>query len=314
MACYSPLEGYKDLESGGIRFKDPGHGIKMEVACGQCLGCRTDRVAMWAMRIVHEASLHEASHGNCFITLTYRDPDQCTEEQYRKGHYIPPDGSLNNVDIRNFFKRLRKANPDHRIRYFQCGEYGSESWRPHHHACIFNHQFDDLVVYKDVEGVVTYESESLSKLWPYGFATVSELNYASAAYTAGYVLKKITGHKAEEHYLRCDDYGVAYWLKPEFVTMSRRPGIGSDWYAKYHRDVFPADHTPILGESRVSQQVPRYYEEILKKENPELHEYVKAERQKFIKEHRHDFTPQRLKAKYDCHKARETRGNQRNAI
>lgn len=155
--------------------------------------------------------------------------------------------------------------------------------------------------------MVTYESEALAALWPYGFTTVSDLTYDSAAYTAGYCLKKITGLQAQEHYLRCDDYGVAYWLQPEFVTMSLKPGIGRDWYEKYKDDVFPADHTPIPGSSRVSQKVPRYYETILAQENPELHRVVKDLRQKFIAEHGHDFTPARLEDKYKCHKAKNRR-------
>lgn len=317
MACYSPLQGYKDLVTGGLTFKKTP--IPLTVACSQCLGCRTDRVAMWAMRLVHEASLHQSGLNNCFLTLTYRDRAECTPEQYRQGHYLPPDGSLRKGDIQKFFKRLRKRyvryyvdddgdrQAENPIRYFQCGEYGDQTWRPHHHVCLFNHSFDDLVLWKDDQGVYTWESKTLSELWPYGFCTVSELNYASAAYTAGYVLKKITGKKAQDHYLRCDDYGVAYWLEPEYVTMSRRPGIGSDWYERYKTDVFPADETPIPGESRVSQKVPRYYEEILKKENPELHDAVKVVRQTWIEEHKDDFEPERLKAKYDCHKAKNKR-------
>ena len=69
MPCYSPLKGFRNLESGGIVFKRSSiAGEAMEVACGQCLGCRLDRSRMWAIRIVHEASLHD---DNCFLTLTY---------------------------------------------------------------------------------------------------------------------------------------------------------------------------------------------------------------------------------------------------
>ena len=309
MACYSPLKGYRDPETNGLCFKKTRVNQEtLDVACGQCLGCRTDRVAMWAMRLVHEASLHEDNYGNCFITLTYRDAAECTAEQFAQGYYMPEDGSLQKQHFRNFIKRLRKHFPQ-RIRFFHCGEYGDKTWRPHYHACLFNVRFDDVIVYKDVEGMLTYESETLAKLWPYGFATVSDLTYDSAAYTAGYVLKKITGYQAHDHYLRCDDYGVAYWLQPEYVTMSLKPGIGRDWYEKYKTDVFPSDTTPIPGRG-VSQKVPRYYETILAEENPRLHQLVKDLRQEFIEAHGEDFTPQRLQDKYQCHKAKNQRRTQ----
>ena len=68
MPCYSPLKGFVNLENGGIVFKRSSiAGGSMEVACGQCLGCRLDHSRMWAIRIVHEAMLYDE---NSFITLT----------------------------------------------------------------------------------------------------------------------------------------------------------------------------------------------------------------------------------------------------
>ena len=309
MACYSPLEGYRDPHTNGLCFKKTRPCQEtLSVACGQCLGCRTDRVAMWAMRLVHESTLHQDSGGNCFVTLTYRDRSECTREQLANGYYLPDDGSLNKKHFTDFIKRLRKRC-EQKIRYFHCGEYGDDTWRPHYHACLFNVDFDDVRIFRNDEGMVTYESDTLQSLWPYGFSTVSDLTYDSAAYTAGYIYKKITGVKANDHYLRCDDYGVAYWLQPEYVTMSLKPGIGRGFYEKYASDFFPSDETPIPGRG-ISQKVPRYYEEILKESNPELHELVKQNRQQWIDAHAHDFTPARLKDKYDCHKARHKRSTQ----
>ncbi|AXL15326.1 replication initiator protein [Microviridae sp.] len=308
MACYSPLKGYKDRETGGLTFKKT-HPIQedLTVACGQCLGCRTDRALMWAMRIVHESTLHDDQFGNCFITLTYRDRSECTIEQLKNGHYMPEDGSLNKKHFRDFIKRVRKHFPQ-RIRYFHCGEYGEETWRPHYHACLFNVGFDDVLVYKQDEGLTTYSSPTLERLWPYGFSTIGELNYETAAYTARYCLKKITGHQAQTHYLRCDDYGVAYWLQPEYVTMSLKPGIGRNFYEKFKDDIFPSDETPIPGRG-VVQKVPRYYETILANENPRMHELVKEIRQKFIEEHGEDYSPERLMDRYKVHRSKTNRRN-----
>ncbi len=158
MPCYSPLKGWKDAETGGIVFRPTMQGVceTMEVACGQCLGCRLDRSRMWAMRILHESSLHEAHGGNCFITLTYDD------------EFMPDDWSLHRADFVNFMKRLRKAFHPEKIRYFMAGEYGNickhgidlelvgcplcSVGRPHFHACLFNAEFPDLMPYGTRDG------------------------------------------------------------------------------------------------------------------------------------------------------------------
>ncbi len=303
MPCYSPLKGYRDPDTNGIIFKRTSRTTeKLEVACGQCLGCRRDRATMWAMRIIHESTLYES---NCFITLTYRDASDCTKEQFKGGHYIPADGSLNKDHFtQTFIRRLRKHFKQ-KIRYFHCGEYGEENYRPHYHACLFNVSFDDQIVYKNDEGFIIYSSPTLEKLWPYGFSTVAELNFDTAAYTAGYILKKLNGLQGQDEYLRCDENGVAYWLQPSYVTMSLKPGIGRDFYDKYHSDIFPADETPVSGKG-IIQLVPRYYQTILENDDPESFALVKKLRKQFIEAHAADFTPERLMDKYKVHMAKQS--------
>ncbi len=310
MACYKPLKGYKDITTGGLVFTKKNTHSKLEVACGQCLGCRVDHRLMWSIRIIHEACMHRDHHGNSWVTLTYRDPSACTEQQYKDHHHIHKYGQLQPSHVSKFIRSLRKANADHKIRYFYCGEYGDENQRPHYHMCVFNHSFDDQYLWKDDEGVYTYTSEELQKHWPWGFTTVGELNLHTAAYTAGYIFKKITGRKAEEHYLRCDEYGVAYWLLPEYVRMSTGrkfpAGIGAAFYEKYTSDIFPHDKSPIPGHGE-SELVPRYYQNILAEQNPAMLEEIKELRQEFITAHRADFTPERLRDKYICAQAKEGR-------
>lgn len=299
MPCYSPLKGFKDPDNGGwIPKRTSRTTEKMEVACGQCLGCRLDNSLMWAIRIVHESTLHR---DNCFVTLTYRDERDATEEQYRNAHYLPRDGSLNKKHFKDFIKRVRKRFPEKRIRYFHCGEYGDESYRPHYHACLFGITFDDLQLFRSDEGIHTFSSPTLDSLWPYGFSTIGELNYETAAYTARYVLKKITGAAADTHYLRCDEYGVAYWLQPEYVTMSLKPGLGHDFYQAYENDFTIGDSSPVPGKGMV-QKVPRYYEKILAEQDPETLERLKATRKQFIRDHADDFTPERIMDKYRVQK------------
>jgi len=309
MPCYKPLSGYKDPETGGLIFKRPTNAPPqtLEVACSQCLGCRLDRTRMWSARIIHHSTLSDPENGNSFVTLTYRSPDECTPEQYNRGHFLPDEPhkqSLNKADVQRFIKRLRKHYSDRKISYYQCGEYGDENGRPHYHLCLFNVSFDDERLYYEKEGIRVYTSATLEKLWPYGFSTSAPLTYDNAAYTAGYVQKKITGKKAQDHYLRCDEYGVATWLQPEYSTMSLKPAIGKEWYEKYKNDVYPSDETPIPGYG-IIPTVPRYYDKILERQDPDIYELVKTNRRKFIQEHADDFTPHRLEQKYKVAQAKQ---------
>ncbi len=310
MPCYSPLKGYKDITTGGLVFTKKNAIAKMEVACGQCLGCRVDHRLMWSIRIVHEASMYMDHYGNSWATLTYRDAGACNEKQYKNGYHIDKHGQLHPQHVSDFVRSLRKANQDHKIRYFYCGEYGDENERPHYHICIFNHSFNDQYLWKDDEGVYTYTSAELEKHWPWGFSTVSELNLRTAAYTAGYAFKKITGERANDHYLRCDEFGEAYWLRPEYIRMSTGrkfpAGLGASFYEKYTSDIFPSDTSPIPGAGE-SELVPRYYQNILAERNPAMLEEIKVLRKKFITAHAADFTPERLRDKYICARAREKR-------
>jgi len=256
---------------------------------------------MWAMRIVHEADLHEDNHGNCFVTLTYQDPHEATDEQYRNGYYLPSPPTLVKSHVQKFIKRLRKKFPQ-KIRYFYCGEYGDQSRRPHYHLCLFNVSFRDQQLWKDDDGVYTFYSETLQSLWPYGFTTAAELNFETAAYTARYCLKKVTGHNAERHYYYPDDDGTYNFLLPEYVNMSLKPGIGADYFNEYQSD-FYRDTVPVPGKGRC-QKIPRYYQTILESQFPDRAEEIKRLRKVFYQEHREDFTPKSLMDKYKVTKAR----------
>lgn len=271
---------------------------------------------MWALRIAHESSLYSDSRGNSFVTLTYRDKETCTKEEKAKGLFIPGTRSLDKTHFQKFMKRLRKRETGHRIKYYQCGEYGSQCehgfdlnrqkcplcnvGRPHHHAILFNQRFDDLEPYAVQKGVTRYTSKTLSDLWGYGFVDVGEVTIQSAGYVARYIMKKINGVQAEDHYKRITESGEIVKLEPEYSTMSN--GIGKDWYEKYKTDCWPEDEVPAPGRDPV-KKVPRYYEEMLKGEDPELHQKIKNLRQKFRRENAAEYTPERLQSKYRVKKA-----------
>ena len=270
------------------------------------------------MRIVHESALYEPLPGSCFVTLTYRDRSECDEEQLRGGWHIPDDWSLQPDHFTRFMKRLRKRFAEQRIRFFQAGEYGNRCMhgidldrvgcplctvgRPHHHACLFNVAFPDLEVYTEFQGEPRYTSKVLESVWKYGFVDVGKLTFESAAYVARYCLKKVTGPGADFHYYNCSLDGELTFLQPEYCTMSRRPGIGKEWYEKYKNDLFPRDEVPVPG-SGVFKSMPRYYEELFAVEDPLSLEEIKEVRQRFMQEHGAEYTPARLMQKYQVKKA-----------
>lgn len=260
MGCYRPLKGYrslfKDSDTRKRRvFFNPRQGYHdqlIELACGQCMGCRLERSRQWAIRMSHEAACYDR---NCFITLTYRD--EC----------LPPHGSLDVKHFQDFMKRLRFRFGSG-IRFFHCGEYGEKFARPHYHACLFNFDFPDKKLWRTVRENRLFTSEALEQLWPFGFSTVGEVTFESAAYVARYVTKKVTGRLAEDH------YGVR---KPEYTTMSRRPGIGRPWFEKFRSDVYPSDQVVLRGRA---MRPPKFYDSLFEVAYPSDFAKVKARRRK----------------------------------
>lgn len=192
---------------------------------------------------------------NCFLTLTYDH------------EHVPKDGSLKLEDYQLFMKRLRKEyGPG--IRFYHCGEYGEENGRPHYHSLLFNHDFPDRKYFKGSGERSLYTSSSLSKLWPMGHSLIGNVTFESAAYVARYIMKKVKGDEKEAH------YGLR---KPEYTTMSRRPGIGARWFEVYKGDVYPRDCVVVRG---TECRPPRYYDSLLAKEDPSTFELLKIERAK----------------------------------
>lgn len=252
MTCYHPIRAWRSQSGRQANGKWPlvfnksqGYGdLEVEIPCGRCIGCRLERSRQWAMRCVLESQLYER---NSFVTLTYRDAD------------LPPDGSVSVRALQLFLKRLRKKYSDERIRFFACGEYGSRKFRPHYHLLLFNHSFDDATLWSRRAGQLLYRSASLEELWPFGFSTIGAVTFESAAYCARYILKKVTGADSREH------YGERH---PEFVTMSRKPGIASAWFDKYHEDVYPGDRVVLRG--GLSLLPPKFFDKLYERNGGDL--------------------------------------------
>lgn len=242
----------------------------MTVPCGQCIGCRLGRSRDWALRCMHEASLHE---NNCFITLTYNNEN------------LPADGSLHKSHWQKFMKRLRKYSGA-KIRYYHCGEYGAKLLRPHYHACLFGFDFPDKYLWEQRPGKDDlYRSDLLEKCWPFGYSSIGELTFNSAAYVARYILKKVNGDKADDHYIHIDDQGVVHKLQPEYTTMSRNKGIGQGWIEKYADDCYPHDFVAFRDRGRRIRKMkpPRYYDLHYEVVNPDQWNEVKRARKRASK-------------------------------
>lgn len=270
MACFNPLVAFRGKIPNALsgRFpmvfsardaSDPDDPIKLP--CGQCIGCRLERSRQWAVRCVHEASLYEK---NCFITLTFAP------------EHLPKSGSLDKRDFQLFMKRLRKKYGSG-VRYFHCGEYGEKNGRPHYHACLFNFDFPDRELWSTRGDVKLFTSKALEDLWPFGFCTIGDVTFESAAYVARYITKKITGDRAGAHYERINDKGECFKLEPEYTTMSRRPGIGKPWLDKYTSDVYPHDRVVLRGQL---MRPPKYYDSLFELANPEVFDDVKESRRR----------------------------------
>ena len=270
----------------------------IKVPCGKCVGCRLDYSRSWADRCVLEGKSYEF---NWFVTLTYDDDHIITKDR----SLLSSKGTLTLYpkDLQDFLKRLRfhwekdhgwskivsDQDPDRvinaGIRFYAAGEYGSTTFRPHYHILLFNTPIYDLVpFFVNQQGDTVYTSDEIQSIWGNGHVTIGEMNWQTAAYTARYVMKKQKGKGAAEHY-------EAAGIYPEFVRMSRKPGIGR-FYFEAHKDEIYKDLSPersdyitlaqasiILPNGR-EVNAPKYFDKIYQLENPAFVEFLKQTRRK----------------------------------
>lgn len=264
MPCFHPLTAWQappglDFRNkGDLSFTDPGDPRckVLRIPCGQCIGCRLERSRQWAIRCLHESQLHDE---NCFLTLTYNEEN------------LPDDLSLRPEDITKFLKRLRRSIEPRKIRFLQCGEYGSINYRPHHHCLIFGYDFPDKEIFGTSVAGYIYRSPLLEKLWPFGFSSIGDVTFESSAYVARYILKKVTGDPADDHY---------HGRVPEYITMSRRPGIASKWFDIYGKSVYDKDFITI--NDGIKCRPPKFYDKLYERNHG--YENLKSIKESRLKE------------------------------
>lgn len=305
MSCYSPLRavvlGYKPDGKKILKvipdsdFTNYADGYEyISLPCGHCVGCRLRYSRIWADRCLAEASYHDS---NIFLTLTYNDshlPRPLIKEREDGSLSFSKIHPLVKRDVQLFIKRLRKHYFDQDIRYFLCGEYGSKSMRPHYHLILFGLFLDDLKpLYMTSEGFSYYTSESIEKLWyvesdtehSAGFHIITDVNWSTCAYVARYIMKKQYGHGAEI-------YDELNYPK-EFTLMSRRPGIGRQFYEDHKLDIYSDKGEVFLSlpDGAHSIKSNRYYDRLYDLEFPDHFSAISDDRKRsmlmrdHIKEH-----------------------------
>lgn len=290
MPCYQPIPSYRilgerstyrSLEPQPLEYDDGPTVLStgpadLSFACGRCVGCLLRRAADWSTRCTHELRYHTRS---AFLTLTYATKN------------LPPDRSLRPKDLTNFWKLLRHETSSP-IKYFACGEYGDRRGRPHYHAILFGHDFDnDKQQIPNNKGAVypLYRSQKLDSIWKHGTATIGTVTEESADYVARYTLKKSFGLKKTSPSKQTEP----------FCRMSK--GLGQRYYDEFKTDMYPSDYL-VKETTRTKQTIPRYYDKKLEAGDPELYDLVKRMRREKLSPERQarDFTPERLKVRQEA--------------
>ncbi len=139
-------------------------------------------------------------------------------------------------------------------------------------------------------GSQLFRSPTLEKLWKFGFSDIGDVTMKSAAYVARYCMKKIKEVDAQ-----FSDRGFRFTpferRSPEFTVMSRRPGIGTDWYNKYFKEIYTEDSLVLDG--GVEVKAPQFYDRKFALTHPVEFDSFKAMRKEKA-ESSVDNTPERL--------------------
>lgn len=217
--CLTPIKvKARKNEDGMIRMH--GSGI---VPCGKCPKCKQRRANAWIFRLLQQEKNHRSS---LFVTLTY-SPE--TVPISKRGFM-----TLCKRDFQLFMKRLRKATGIKTIKYYACGEYGTDTWRPHYHAIMFD-------VTKD----------QIAKAWPNGHIHIGQVTGASIGYTTKYICKdkRVPVHSNDDRV-------------PEFSLMSKNLGKNylTPQMVNWHRS---NKASFVIVDGGFKQPLPRYYRDFI---------------------------------------------------
>lgn len=257
------------------------------IPCRHCWACQLKYAAEWATRLTWESQYHKHKY---YITLTYNEENLPI---YAKFKYISPEGeniiyendgtwtgTLEPNDVTKFINTLRKYYERRGIKgikYFYCGEYGSEGKRPHYHMILFGAPLDlnQFYSYKldNKHHKMHWKSKELERWWGKGIVDVAEVEWNSCAYVARYCMKKIDNNNDPKEY-------AAQGKIKEFIRMSRNPGIATRYYQENKDKIYELDEViqRTIHGNVSSFKPPAAFDKKLKEEDPELYEQIKESR------------------------------------
>jgi hypothetical protein len=242
MQCYTPFRvknKNKDINN---------QNLMIDVPCGKCLACKKRRASHWSFRLLEEA---KTSTSACFLTLTYENPP-ISENGFH---------TLKKRDFQLFLKRLRKTCPTNKLKYYACGEYGTQTSRPHYHAVLFN-----------LPHSLIEKPAKIADTWQNGHIHLANNNIQTINYVVGYMTKS--------NFERINTFDDR---TPEFSLMSKGMGLGylTDAMKNYYktRELFC-----IVREGGQIISMPRYYKQKIFTK-PELNKMYET----WLNENEHDF-------------------------
>lgn len=217
------------------------------VACGKCINCKNKRISGWAARLMKE-DVHSCM--SFFLTFTY---DNDNLELCPKGR-----PTLVPSHLTSYWKILRKHFPNKALKYYACGEYGSNKKRPHYHAILLIKQTH----LSPIEVLALIE-----KTWTYGETFAGTVTGESVAYVLKYLQKtsSVPQYAGDKR-------------TPEFQRSSK--GLGADYIKRlkgwHHADLTQRAYIALQGGNRAP--MPRYYKDKIytKEQKLIIGEYMQA--------------------------------------
>ncbi len=236
-----------------------------QVPCGKCFICLSRRQRGWTFRLSEEAKV---SSSCSFLTFTYDENNVPLSE-----HGLP---TLDKTHFQKFLKRLRKKSAAyydaHNIKYYACGEYGTETHRPHYHAIMFN-----------LPPELIQSPAEIEKTWAQGICDVATGNIKTMHYVTKYIMKgklkpltifdDTTGEVLEDDRIQ------------EFSLMSKKMGIS--FLSKAMKTYLKNNLTGSVQLNGIRQALPRYFKEQAYTKDERLALKLTAEefRKQFDKDH-----------------------------
>lgn len=188
---------FSDEDMREISLLNPETGqlqpLYVECPCGHCEVCNAGRIN----RIADRCVLQSCSHGQpFFVTLTIRESDySCFKTREDSVEYLQKYHKL----LRKF---LSEYDPNLKLSYVLCSEYGAKSHRLHFHAVYwvsssyeYLHSYREFIDFDENgvghEFVAPQFHKFLRRAWKFGNIYVENSKDPSGKYTLKYVGKQI---------------------------------------------------------------------------------------------------------------------------